>query len=46
MGGTIEAGKGPVGVDKADDKGDAILPPTGVVDERGEDEFRLLMSRC
>ena len=42
---TVEAGKSPVRVDQADDKGDAIRSPAGVVDEVGEDEFGVLMGR-
>ncbi len=42
--GTVEAGKGPIRVDQANDKGDAVRSPAGVVDEVGEDEFGFLMS--
>lgn len=38
VGGAVEAGEGPVGVDQADDEGDAWLGPAGGVDEGGEDE--------
>lgn len=39
VGGAIQTGKGPVGVDEADDEGDAVGGPARVVDEVGEDEF-------
>ena len=42
---TIEAGKGPVGVDQANDKGDAVLGPSGIVDKVGKDKPGLLMCR-
>lgn len=45
--GTVEAGKGPVRVDEADDEGDAVLLPAGGVDKVGEDEGgRLLHPQC
>lgn len=43
VGGAVETGKGPVGVDEADDEGDAVGGPAGVVDEVGEDEFGVLV---
>jgi len=41
----VEAGKGPIRIDQANDKGNAIRRPAGIVDEVGEDEFGFLMSR-
>lgn len=43
MGCAVETSKGPVGVDQADDKGDAVRRPSRVVDEVGEDEFGVLV---
>ena len=39
----IEARECPIGVDEADDVGDARLVPAGVIDEGCEDEFRRLV---
>ncbi len=39
VGGAVEAGEGPVGVDEPDYEGDAIGGPAGVIDEVGEDKL-------
>lgn len=46
MRGAVETGESPVCVDEADDEGDAVFAPAGVVDEGGEDEARVLVGGC
>jgi hypothetical protein len=46
VGGAVEAGEGPVGVDEADYEGNAVGGPAGVVDEVGKDELRSLAGGC
>lgn len=38
MGGTVQTGERPITVDKTDDEGNAVLWPSGRVDEGGKDE--------
>ena len=43
MGGAVEAGEGVIGVDEADDEGDAVGGPARVVDKIGKDEPGVLV---
>lgn len=43
VGCAVETGEGPVGVDEADDEGNAALAPARVVDKGREDEFGMLV---
>ena len=46
VGGAVEAGEGVIGIDEADDEGDAVGRPACVVHEVGKDEFGVLMGGC
>ncbi|KAL2384445.1 hypothetical protein RJZ90_001925 [Blastomyces dermatitidis] len=43
VGGRVKTGEDPIGVDEADDEGDAVGFPACVVDEGGKDEFGVLV---